>query len=75
MCKRFILYKCADSTRTYVTWLTAGSRQEALDAVRWFGRLHQQSSLFNLSEGERFELLEQSPENPVFETAEELSLS
>jgi hypothetical protein len=62
MCKRYHLYKCADSTRTYVTWLTAGSRKEAIDTVRWFGKLHRQSPFFHLSEGEYFELLEQPTE-------------
>jgi hypothetical protein len=71
MCKRFHLYKCGDSTRTFVTWLTAGSRQEALETVRWFGKLHQQSPFFRLSEGEHFELLEQSADQLIPEVAEE----
>jgi hypothetical protein len=72
MCKRYHLYKCADSSRTYVTWLTAGSREEALDAVRWFEGLHRQSPFFRLSEGEYFELLEQSVESPALEEVEEV---
>ena len=72
MCKRYHLYKCAESTRTYVTWLTAGSRQEALEAVRWLGSLNRQSPFFRLSHGEHFELLEQSADTGC-ETAEEAS--
>lgn len=59
MYRRFTLYKCSpDAEKTYITWLTAGTIEEARDTVRWFGRLQSQSGLFRLSKGEFFQIEE-----------------